>query len=160
MPLEIKDTYNYKQDIKELFTEYTNALIEGDNTFKEYLTLQNYDYEVDHLEDKYGKPEGRIYIAVYDNKVAGCIALKKIDDENCEMKRLYVRPEFRGKHIGNTLAQKIIDEAKLIGYKHILLDTLPFLKSAIKMYKNMGFYEIDKYNDSPMEEAVYLKLDL
>ena len=101
-----------------------------------------------------------LYIAFYDDKVAGCIALKKIDKENCEMKRLYVRNEFRGKHIGANLVNRIIDDARLIGYKHILLDTLPFLKSAIKMYKSIGFYEIDKYNNSPMDNAIYLKLDL
>jgi ribosomal protein S18 acetylase RimI-like enzyme len=76
------------------------------------------------------------------------------------MKRLYVRNEFRGKHIGVNLVNKIIDDAKLIGYKYILLDTLPFLKSAIKMYKAIGFYEIDKYNNSPMDNSIYLKLDL
>ena len=76
------------------------------------------------------------------------------------MKRLYVRAEFRGKHIGNILAEKVINEAKKIGYKSIVLDTFPFLSAAIKMYKKMGFYEIEQYNDSPMKDAVYLKLDL
>lgn len=160
MELEIKEGYKYKKEIKELFTEYTNTLIEGDNSFKDYLAVQNYDQEVEHLEEKYGLPNGRLYIAFYDDKVAGCIALKKIDKENCEMKRLYVRNEFRGKHIGANLVNRIIDDARLIGYKHILLDTLTFLKSAIKMYKAIGFYEIDKYNNSPMDNAIYLKLDL
>ena len=81
-------------------------------------------------------------------------------DLTCEMKRLYVRPEFRGKHIGNLLAKKITDEAKNIGYKSMVLDTLPFLTSAIKMYKKLGFYEIEQYNDSPMQEAIYMKMDL
>ena len=160
MELEIKEGYKYKKEIKELFTEYTNTLIEGDNTFKDYLEVQNYDQEVEHLEEKYGLPNGRLYIAFYDDKVAGCIALKMIDKENCEMKRLYVRNEFRGKHIGANLVNRIIDDARLRGYKHILLDTLTFLKSAIKMYKAIGFYEIDKYNNSPMDDAIYLKLDL
>ena len=160
MKLEIKEGYEYKEEIKKLFIEYTNSLIEGDSSFKDYLAVQNYDQEVEHLEEKYGRPSGRLYIAIYDGKVAGCIALKKLDNDNCEMKRLYVRSEFRGEHIGFNLANKIIEEAKLIGYKSILLDTLPFLKSAIKMYKAIGFYEIDKYNNSPMDNAIYLKLDL
>lgn len=160
MGLEIKEGYEYKDELKDLFTEYTNSLIEGDSTFKEYLDKQNYDEEVKHLENKYGKPYGRLYVANYDGKIAGCIALKKFDDTSCEMKRLYVKPEFRGKHLGNILAQKVIDDAKEIGYKAVLLDTLPFLESAIKMYKKLGFYEIEQYNDSPMKEAVYLKLDL
>ena len=92
--------------------------------------------------------------------LAGCIGLRKIDDFNCEMKRLYVRPYFRGKHIGDYLVRKIIDDAKKIGYKHMLLDTLPFLKNAIHMYKKYGFYEISCYNDSPLETTVYMKLDL
>ena len=160
MALEIKEGYEYKKEIKELFEEYTKMLIEGDSTFKEYLAVQNYDDEVEHLEDKYGLPKGRLYIAFYDGEVAGCIGLKRIDDDNCEMKRLYVRPKYRGKHIGNFLAQKVIDEARIIGYKNMLLDTLPFLERAIDMYKKLGFYEINKYNNSPMDKAIYLKLDL
>lgn len=160
MDLVIEEGYTFKDEINELFTEYTNVLMETDSTFKDYLQLQNYEQEVEHLEEKYGKPYGRLYIAFLDGKLAGCIALKKIDEENCEMKRLYVRSEFRGKHIGNVLAEKIIDEARKIGYKSILLDTLPFLTSAIKLYKKMGFYEIEQYNDSPMKDAIYLKLDL
>ena len=158
--LTIKEGYNYKEEIKELFEEYTNLIIEGDSTFKEYLSLQNYNQEIEHLEDKYGKPNGRLYIAFYGEKVAGCIALRKIDKKACEMKRLYVRDEFRGKHIGKELVNKIIVEARKIGYEYILLDTLPFLTSAIKMYKNLGFYEIDKYNDSPMDNTIYYRLDL
>ena len=106
------------------------------------------------------KPFGRLYIAYCDDQLAGCIGLRKIDDENCEMKRLYVRPEFRGKQIGNQLVKKIIDDAKEIGYAHMLLDTLPFLQSAIHMYKQHGFYEIPSYNDSPMTTSIYMRLDL
>ena len=160
MGLEIKDAYEYKKEMKELFEEYTEILIKGDKTFEEYLKLQNYDQEVEHLEEKYGRPSGRLYIALYDGKPAGCIGLKKIDEHQCEMKRLYVRDEFRGQHIGSILCKKIIDEAKGIGYTSILLDTLPFLESAIKLYKKLGFYEIEQYNDSPMQDAMYFKLDL
>lgn len=105
-------------------------------------------------------PEGRLYLAYCDNALAGCIGLKKIDDANCEMKRLYVRAQFRGKNIGNILIQQIINDAKEIGYRHMLLDTLPFLQSAIHMYKKHGFYEIGSYNDSPMTSSIYMKLDL
>ena len=160
MELEIKEGYEFKNELKKLFTEYTDLVIEGDKTFEEYLKIQHFDQEILHLEDKYGKPDGRIYVAFFEGKLAGCVGLKKIDNEICEMKRLYVRPEFRGKHIGNILAEKIIDEAKKTGYKSMVLDTFPFLSAAIKMYKNMGFYEIEQYNDSPMKDAVYLKLDL
>lgn len=76
------------------------------------------------------------------------------------MKRLYVKPEFRGKHIGNQLIQKIISDSREIGYKHILLDTLPFLESAVYMYRQYGFYEIKAYNNSPIDKTIFMKLDL
>lgn len=160
MKLNIIPAFEYPMEVKELFTEYTEMLIEGDSKFKEYLEIQNYDEEIRHLEYKYGPPAGRLYLAYYEDKLAGCIGLRKIDEENCEMKRLYVRPEFRGKAIGNTLVEKIINDAKKIGYKYMLLDTLPFLGSAIKMYKGFGFYEVEGYNDSPMDTSIYMKLDL
>ena len=76
------------------------------------------------------------------------------------MKRLYVRPQFRGKHIGKYLVEHIIRDAKEIGYSYMLLDTLPFLQGAIHMYRKYGFYEISSYNDSPMDTSIYMKLDL
>ena len=160
MSIELVEAYTHKDEVKNLFTEYTNMLIEGDSDFKTYLSLQNYDNELEHLETKYGKPNGRIYLAYYDKKLAGCIGLRKLDNENCEMKRLYVKPKFRGKKIASILVKHIIQEAKEIGYKHILLDTLPFLETAINMYKSYGFYEIESYNNSPMDNLIYLKYDL
>ena len=135
-------------------------LIEGDSSFQKYLEIQNYEEELEHLDVKYGMPDGRLYIAFYGGELAGCIGLRKIDERNCEMKRLYVRPAFRGKNIGNKLIQQIITDAKEAGYSHMLLDTLPFLKSAVHMYKAYGFYEISSYNDSPMDTSIYMKLDL
>lgn len=160
MDIKIIPAYDYSQEIRELFSEYTQMLISGDPAFKEYLEIQNYDAELEHLEDKYGMPAGRLYLAYCGGKMAGCIGLKKLDDDNCEMKRLYVRPEFRGKKIGGLLIQKIITDAEMIGYKHILLDTLPFLENAVYMYKKWGFYEIDCYNDSPMDSSIYMQLDM
>ena len=152
--------YDFPEEIKLLFSEYTDILIEGDPSFKEYLEIQKYDDELKHLEKKYGLPYGRLYLVYYNNEVAGCIGLKKIDKKNCEMKRLYVRPKFRGKQIGEQLIEKIIKDAKEIGYSYMLLDTLPFLKGAIYLYKKYGFYEIASYNNSPMDTSIYMKLDL
>lgn len=160
MVIELVHAYTHKDDVKALFTEYTNMLTEGDSKFKEYLAIQNYNEELEHLEVKYGLPHGRLYLVCCDGMPAGCIGLRKLDDLNCEMKRLYVRPNFRGKHIGDCLVRKIIDDAKEIGYKHMLLDTLPFLTKAIHMYKKYGFYEIPCYNDSPVDSTIYMKLDL
>ena len=128
--IKIVPAYDFRSEVCQLFTEYTDMLIKGDSTFKQYLEIQNYDEELEHLQAKYGLPYGRLYLAYCDEELAGCIGLKKIDNQNCEMKRLYVRPKFRGKHIGNVLIQKIISDAKEIGYAHMLLDTLPFLQSA------------------------------
>ncbi|MGN0145013.1 MAG: GNAT family N-acetyltransferase [Clostridium sp.] len=160
MKIEIKPAYNDTLEIKKLFQEYTDMLVRNDSNFAKYLEIQNYDSELEHLEAKYGLPYGRLYIVKAENKIAGCIGLRKIDDENCEMKRLYVKPEFRGHKIANKLITLIIDDAKKIGYKHMLLDTLPFLKEAIYLYKKFGFYEIEKYNSSPMDTSIYMKLDL
>ena len=102
MDIKIIPAYHHSQEIRELFSEYTEMLISGDPAFKEYLEIQNYDAELEHLEDKYGMPAGRLYLAYCDGKTAGCIGLKKLDDDNCEMKRLYVRPEFRKQSDINT----------------------------------------------------------
>lgn len=160
MSIKILPAYQSPKEVAALFSEYTNMLIKSDASFQKYLEIQNYDAELEHLETKYGQPYGRLYIAYCDEKLAGCIGLRKIDAQNCEMKRLYVRPEFRGKRIGNQLVQRIINDAKEIGYAHMLLDTLPFLQSAIHMYKQYGFYEISSYNDSPMDTSIYMRLDL
>lgn len=85
---------------------------------------------------------------------------KNFDDFTCEMKRLYVKREYRGQKIASQLVDKIIDDAKIIGYKAILLDTLPFLQSAINLYKQKGFYEIPAYNNSPMSNSIFMKLKL
>ena len=160
MKVEIREGYGYQNEILKLFTEYTAMLISKQDNFNEYLKIQNYDEEVKHLEKKYGRPEGRLYILFCDEKAAGCIALRKLDNENCEMKRLYIVPKFRGKGIGNLLIEKIISDAKEIGYRYMLLDTLPFLKSAVHRYKQHGFYEIPRYNNSPGEDTIYMRLDL
>lgn len=160
MSIEIVQGYEHPQEIGMLFSEYTNMLIENDNSFRKYLDIQHYDEEMKHLETKYGLPYGRLYLAYCDGETAGCIGLRKIDERNCEMKRLYVRPEFRGKKIGKQLIQKIITDAKEIGYSYMLLDTLPFLEEAIHIYKKFGFYEVECYNDSPISTSIYMKLDL
>ena len=160
MGIEIVPAYKRREEICILFSEYTNMLIENDESFKKYLDIQNYDKEIEHLETKYGIPDGRLYLIYCDDELAGCIGLRKIDDQTCEMKRLYIRPEFRGKKLGNVLVEKIIADAREIGYSYMLLDTLPFLQSAIHIYKKFGFYEIESYNDSPMAASIYMKLDL
>lgn len=160
MNIEIIPGYNRIEEIKSLFAEYTAMLINSDDRMREYLAMQNYGAELEHLEDKYGLPAGRLYLALCDGNAAGCIALRKIDDELCEMKRLYVRPGFRGAKLGERLIEKIMTDARGIGYRHMLLDTLPFLEAAIHTYKKLGFYEIPSYNDNPIDGSIYLRYDL
>jgi len=160
MSLKIKPAYDEFDSIVELFTEYTSALKEIDPTITLYLGLQNYDQEIQDLNEKYGLPKGRLYIAYYENQIAGCIALRQLNDTECEMKRLYVKPKFRKHKIGTKLVETIIKDAKEIGYKAMLLDTLPSLVPAIKLYENTGFHYISAYNDSPAEATIFMKLDL
>ena len=160
MNIKIVLAYMHTQEINALFSEYTNMLMTNDSSFQNYLDIQHYEEEINHLEKKYGMPFGRLYLAYCNGEAAGCLGLKNIDKKNCEMKRLYVKPQFRGKNIGKLLVQKIITEAKEIGYSHMLLDTLPFLEKAIYLYKQFGFYTIDSYNNSPMSTSIYMRLDL
>ena len=160
MSIQILPAGDHFAEIRDLFSEYTDMLIEGDPSFREYLNIQHYDSELDRPFEKYGPPCGRLYLALWNGSPAGCIALRGIDNARCEMKRLYVRPSFREKGIGSRLLQQILADAREIGYRHMLLDTLPFLEQAIHMYRNLGFYEIPIYNDSPMSASIYMQLDL
>jgi len=160
MELDIVYAYDRSDEVLSLFSEYMDMLLEGDPTFAEYLQIQNYDDELRDLSHKYGLPDGRLYLAYWDGELAGSIALRKIDDENCELKRLYIKPKFRRNGIAKALVLRLIDDAREIGYQHMLLDTLPFLQTAIGMYHSIGFYEIDRYNNSPMDTSIYMKFDL
>ena len=111
-----------------------------------------------HFSEKYGYSNGKMYIALVDEKLAGCVALTKNDDDYCEIKRLYIREEFRGNHLGNMLSEKIIEDAGAIGYKYMRLDTVPFMSSAIKIYEKVGFKFIEKYNVNPASNAIFMQL--
>lgn len=160
MGIELRPAWGHSEEVGVLFAEYTQMLLTGDPSFQAYLDMQHYDRELRHLEEKYGPPDGRLYLAYCDDTLAGCVGLRRLDDRSCEMKRLYVRPAFRGKKLGVLLVERIIADAREIGYAYILLDTLPFLESAIRMYKKFGFKEIGSYNDSPMDASIYMRLEL
>lgn len=160
MAICLEPGYSHPTEVRQLFTEYTQMLVREDPMFQNYLELQHYEQELQHLETKYGPPDGRLYLAGWDGALAGCIGMKRLDEHRCEMKRLYVRPDFRGHHIAETLAEQIIRDAREAGYSAMLLDTLLFLENAIRLYQKLGFYEIACYNNSPMEHTVYMQLDL
>ena len=160
MDIRLIPGYDRPELVRELFAEYTGLIISKDPRFEEYLAIQSFDEELANLEGKYGGPGGRLYLAYWKDRLAGCVAMRQIDEHRCEMKRLYVRLVFRGIGIGDLLVDTLIAEARKFGFKAMLLDTFPFLDRAIEMYRKRGFYEIGKYTDSPMDNTIYMQLDL
>ena len=138
-------------ETRQLFDEYVTWL--GVN-----LCFQNYDKEVAELPGDYVPPDGRLFLASRDDEVEGCIALRKLEDGVCEMKRLFVRPQFRGAGLGRVLAERIIDEARTIGYQRMRLDTLPGkMDQAIAMYRTLGFRDIERYYNNPYDTAAFME---
>ena len=152
--------YDHRQELATLFAEYTAMLIEGEPEMAGYLRQQNYEQELSHLQEKYGGADGRFYVALAEGRVVGCIALRRFDKESCELKRLYVLPEFRGCGIARGLTRRLIADARDMGYRRMLLDTLPFLRGAMALYESEGFYRVDRYNDSPLSRTFFYCLDL
>ena len=139
---------------RALFLEYAQSL-----GFS--LCFQNFDQELAGLPGEYAPPDGRLLLAEYKGQLAGCVALHRLQPGICEMKRLYLRPQFRGKGLGLALANGIIAEARKIGYQRMRLDTVePFMKDAVTMYRRLGFQEIVPYCVNPIAGALYLELPL
>ena len=162
MEWHIAPGYERVKELERLFADYTRMLLDGEPEMARYLDQQGYQWEVAHLEEKYGGPRGRLYVALVDERVVGSIALRPMDDDRAELKRLYVLPEMRGCGIARALTQRVLDEAVDIGYRQVLLDTLPFLTEAISLYESIGFCRTEKYNDSPLpaEKNYFYSLDL
>ena len=153
MSVQIKFAYENLDEVRALFTEYqVNIGLD--------LCFQSFDEELETLPGNYALPFGRLYIATLSNEIAGCIALRPVDKQCCEMKRLYVREQFRGFGIGRTLSEKIIGDAKKIGYKKMVLDTLTSMQKAVSLYKSLGFMEIEPYYNNPNHDVVFLGLDI
>jgi GNAT superfamily N-acetyltransferase len=138
---------------RELFLEYARSL--GFD-----LCFQNFEQELAGLPGDYAPPEGRLLLAECEGRLAACVALHKLDSDICEMKRLYLRHEFRGRGLGRALAERIIAEARQIGYRRMRLDTVePVMKDAVAMYRRLGFKEIAPYCTNPMPGALYMELE-
>ncbi|HMT08330.1 MAG TPA: GNAT family N-acetyltransferase [Pyrinomonadaceae bacterium] len=154
--LEISQVRN-EQDVetaRTLFREYEDKM--GLD-----LCFQGFEAELAALPGNYAEPAGRLLIASVEDAVAGCIALKRVDDETCEMKRLYVREEFRGQRIGIALIELLIAEAREIGYKRLRLDTFPpIMSKAVELYRSYGFREIPPYTTDPHPDLLFMELAL
>jgi GNAT superfamily N-acetyltransferase len=139
--------------IRELFREYADSL--GVD-----LCFQDFERELATLPGKYVAPEGRLYLALEDGKAAGCAGLRKISPEAGELKRVFVRPAFRGKGIGRRLVLAVVEAARKNAYRRLRLDTLPSMKRAQELYRAMGFKPIEAYNNNPVPGAEFLELTL
>jgi len=139
---------------RELFLEYAKSL-----GFS--LCFQSFDTELAELPGDYAPPQGRLLLAEDNGQPAGCVALHCLEPAVCEMKRLYLRPTYRGQGLGRKLAEAVISEARAMGYKHMRLDTVePIMRDAVAMYRRLGFREIAPYRLNPIEGALYMELDL
>ncbi len=139
--------------VKELFVEYWNS-------FGFTPCFQSFDSELAALPGNYAPPSGRLAIARLDAEPAGCVAMRPIDSVRCEAKRLYVRPQFRGRGVGRNLLEWLIGEARAAGYNQMLGDTMPVMSEALKMYERAGFKRIGPYVDQPTPGAIYLRFTL
>ncbi|MFL6466458.1 MAG: GNAT family N-acetyltransferase [Pyrinomonadaceae bacterium] len=155
--------------MNEIKQAVTQEEIESAKTlFRDYeswlgisLCFQGFEEELADLPGKYAAPEGRLLLAYVDNELAGCIALRKFEDEICEMKRLFLCENARGHGLGNQLIEKLIDEARTIGYSKMRLDTYPpKMGKAVKLYESHGFRPIEKYYDNPDDGVLFMELVL
>jgi putative acetyltransferase len=138
---------------RELIVEYSASL--GID-----LGFQNFEQEMAEFPLHYTRPEGRILVAVEGGEAVGVVGLRRLSSKVCELKRMYVRPEFRGRGIGRLLASRAIEEAREIGYSRMRLDTLSRLKEAVSLYGSLGFKEIGPYRINPNKGVVFMELDL
>ena len=139
--------------VRELFRAYA-----GEMGLSFYF--QGFEEELATLPGRYEPPTGRLLLAQMTTDIAGCVALRKLADGVCEMKRLYVRPAFRGREIGRALAEAVITEARQMGFRRMRLDTLGTMKVALTLYESLGFRRIAAYYDNPLPDVVYLELQL
>src|SRR6185436_10626820 len=155
-------------EMKLIQAEEVDEIAQARRLFREYaewlqidLCFQNFEQELANLPGDYAVPDGRLLLAYDGAELAGCVALRRINEGVCEMKRLFLREEFRGRGLGRQLIEAIIREAKQIGYERMRLDTLPpKMNDAIALYRSYGFRETAPYYENPVAGAIFMELDL
>jgi len=140
-------------EVRALFEEYAGSM--GID-----LSFQGFEQELAALPGKYAPPHGTVIVARRDGKPRGCVALRRIDERTCEMKRLYVRPGSRGLGIGAELVRRIIETAEALGYRTMRLDTLQTMASAVALYQSFGFRDIEPYVYNPIPGARFMEKTL
>jgi len=146
--------------VRALFLEYTR-MPGWDAGFTRYLEQQDFDGELAELPGSYGAPDGALLLARVDGRTAGCIAFKPLESPDiCEMKRLFVRPEFRALGIGEQLVRRLLTDARAAGYRRMRLDTLPSMSGAQRLYQRLGFRDIPAYCENPIPGARFLECEL
>lgn len=156
------------QDVNIVQAESVSQIDDARTIFREYeawidfdLCFQGFEAELASLPGKYSKPDGRLLLAYVDDRLAGCIAMRKLEDGICEMKRLFVRDEFRGLRIGINLIERLIADAREIGYSKMRLDTFPpKMGKAVSLYETHGFVEIPPYYENPHGDVLFMELSL
>ncbi len=124
------------------------------------LCFQNFEQELAGLPGDYAPPHGRLILGLIDGEAACCVALRRHDAESAEMKRLYVRPAYRGRGLGVLLARTVIEEARIRGCRRLLLDTLPEMKEAQSLYSALGFHDVPAYTVNPVPGSRFMALEL
>lgn len=158
--VELISAFERRWELLPLYEEYAAMLLQTDPIFADSLAQQRYDEEIEHLEEKYASPQGCIYLVYVGGALAGCVGMKPSDSEHAELKRLYVRPGFRGHNLGERLVRKIMSDAGAAGYRWLRLDTLPGLKTALALYRRMGFYEVPAYYDCLVPGTIFMEIEL
>lgn len=155
MNFEIIDAHHsqFIPEVRRLFLEYVDSL-------KVQLDFQNFDEELKSLPGAYAPPQGALLMAISDQEFAGCVAMRPLEKNISEMKRLFVRPQWRGTKLGRLLAETIIQRARTVGYEFMRLDTLPSMERARKLYSSLGFYEIEPYRFNPIAGTSFMEVKL
>ncbi|MEQ1645690.1 MAG: GNAT family N-acetyltransferase [Pyrinomonadaceae bacterium] len=161
-------TEGEKQSVKVVQAESATQIDDARAIFREFevwidldLCFQGFEAELAALPGKYAMPDGRLLLAYVDDRLAGCIAMRKLEDGICEMKRLFVRDDFRGLRIGISLIERLLADAREIGYSRMRLDTFPpKMGKAVSLYETHGFVEIPPYYENPHGDVLFMELSL